>query len=248
MKRYTKLIVGAVLLIAISIGYLGLTRGYAKPLSQQDTGTTQMRTIQVSGTGEIQVAPDTAVIQLGVQTQAKTAEFALSQNSSKMRSLMDTLENAGISSDNIQTQTLRLSPRYNISDSNKDRTLIGFTASNIVEVRSEDLGNLGDLLDQAVKAGANTIENINFEISDSGEVIDQARQVAVENARHKAEQLADLTNSALGPVLEVQDLSRTPVPNVRQAEAAAPAAVPVSPGSQTISVQVQITWTLTANQ
>ncbi|MGD8404270.1 MAG: SIMPL domain-containing protein [Anaerolineales bacterium] len=253
MNRYIKIFIGAIFLTAIVAGYLGLTQGRARTLSQPDlqqtNGTT--RTVQVTGSGELQVEPDTARIRLGVQTEAETAQAALNQNSTKMRKLIDTLEEADIPSDDIQTQTVRLSPRYNFNDSNNSRTLDGFTASNIVEVRTQNLEDIGTLLDQSVKAGANTIENISFEVSNSETLTDQVRETAVQNARHKAEELANLTDATLGPVLEIQETSNTPVPVNQQAEAPVQqaAAVPISPGSQSVRVNVQITWTLnTGNQ
>ena len=248
MKHYTKILIGAILVTTILAGYLGSMQGSArvlsKPEAQQNNNTT--RTVEVSGSGEIQIKPDTARIRLGVQTEAETAQTALNQNSTKMRALIDALENADISSDDIQTQTVRLSPRYNFNDSNNSRSLAGFTASNIVEVRTQNLQNLGTLLDQSVKAGANTIENISFEVSNPENMTDQVRETAVQNARHKAEELADLANATLGPVLEIRETGSTPVPLGQQVEAPVQqaAAVPISQASQSVRVDVQVTWTL----
>ena len=247
MKRQIEIIIAAILCMALATGYLALTSGHAQTLSQstmaQQTDSTT-RTVQVMGMGEVQVVPDTAVIQLGVQTEGKTAQAALSQNSTEMQAIMDALEKAKVPSTNIQTQTVSLSPRYETSNATNSRTLVGFTASNIVEVRTTDLSSLGTLLDQAVTAGANTIENISFKVTNSEKLNDQARQAAVENARHKAEQLAKLTNATLGPVLKIQETSNTPTPIVERVAAPAAATVPISPGSQNISVEVQVTWTL----
>lgn len=249
MKRYTKVFASIVLSVILVAGYLtftptpGRAETSSRPSLQQTDDT--VRSVQVSGTGELQVEPDTAVVRLGVQTEADSAQAALRQNNTQMQTLMDTLEDADISSENIQTQTIRLSPRYEFDNTDDSRNLVGFTASNVVEVRTEDLEALGTLLDQSVDAGANTIENIRFEINASEELTDQARQDAVQNARHKAEQLAELTDASLGQVLEIRETSSTPGPVVRQVETAAEAAaVPISPGSQTISVQVQVTWSL----
>jgi uncharacterized protein YggE len=247
MKRQIEIIIGAILCVALATGYLALTSGHAQTLSQSTTAQqtdSTTRTVQVTGMGEVQAVPDTAVIQLGVQTEGKTAQAALSQNSTEMQAIMAALEKAKVPSNNIQTQTVSLSPRYETNNTTNSRTLVGFTASNIVEVRTTNLSSLGTLLDQAVTAGANTIENISFEVTNSGKLTDQARQAAVEDARHKAEQLAQLTGATLGPVLKIQETSSSPTPIVQQFAAPAAAAVPISPGSQNISVEVQVTWTL----
>ena len=75
---------------------------------------------------------------------------------------------------------------------------------------------------------------------------DQVRETAVQNARHKAEELADLANATLGPVLEIRETGSTPVPLGQQVEAPVQqaAAVPISQASQSVRVDVQVTWTL----
>lgn len=247
MKNHPTLLVLSAILLIVTAGCNAVSEQTLSQSLMQQSNDSTMRTVQVSGMGESQVEPDTAVINLGVQTQEKTAEQALQKNNTKMGTLIDTLEKANIPSRDIRTQTMRLSPRYELNDTDNGRTLVGYTASNIVEVRTTDLESLGTLLDQAVKAGANTIESINFEISntDTENVLDQVREAAVKDAQHKAEQLASLTGTTLGPVLEIQESSSTPGPIVRQVEAPVQAAaVPVSPGTQSITVHVQVTWIL----
>lgn len=256
MKQYIKTLTVTVLFAILVTGCQGLpgitsensdNMEIFSPSESQQTDS-NVRRVQVSGAGELEIEPDTAVLRLGVQTEADSAQVALRQNNSQMQTLMNSLEEADIPAENIQTQTIRLSPRYELENTGENRTLVGYTASNVLEVRTENLDELGNLLDQSVEAGANTIENIRFEISASEDLSDIARESAVQNARHKAEQLAELTNATLGPILEIQESSNTPGPIVRQVEAPAEAAaVPISPGSQTISVQVQVTWSLIPN-
>ena len=121
------------------------------PLSQgtspADNGT--VRSVSVSATGEVAAKPDMAVVDLGVQTDAKDAATALSQNSDQMQALIGAVKKAGVASDDIQTQTIRLQPRYTNNSSNQQE-LSGFTATNTVEVRVRNLDNLGTLLDTAI--------------------------------------------------------------------------------------------------
>lgn len=249
MKRYINILTAIVFVVIFSTSCQGVTSGGAGIFSQPELQQTDsnVRKVQVSGTGEIQVKPDMAVVWLGVQTEAESAQEALRQNNTQMQTLMSDLEDADIPAENIQTQTIRLSPRYEFDNTGENRALVGYTASNVLEVRTENLEELGTLLDRSVEAGANTIENIRFEISASDYLTDQARESAVQNARHKAEQLAEFTGATLGQVLEIQESSSTPGPVVRQMEAPAEAAaVPISPGSLNITVQVQVTWSLIA--
>jgi uncharacterized protein YggE len=204
------------------------------------------RTVGVTGTGQVSAQPDTAVVTLGVQTEAEEAAAALTENSQQMQALVDVLKEAGIAAEDIQTQAIRLYPRYEQASSNdRQRDLVGYTATNVVEVHMRDLDAVGETLDAAVQAGGNRIEGIRLEVSDPAAYLDQAREAAWEDAQHKAEQLADLAGAELGEVLTINESGRGPQPIVEQAVMAdTAAAVPIESGSQTIEVDLQITWTL----
>jgi hypothetical protein len=204
----------------------------------------------VTGTGQVQAQPDRAVVRLGVQTQADSAQTALADNNEQMQAVLDALTGAGIPAENIQTQSLRLQPIYEERPGSQGqgtpRELVGYRAANVVEVQSEDLAGLGQLLDAAVQAGGNTIQGIRFEVSDSTELADQAREAAMTEAERKASQLASLAGAELGEVLTINESSRTPRPVALEAGMARAEAVsvPVEAGSQTIEVDVQVTWRL----
>jgi hypothetical protein len=160
-----------------------------------------------------------------------------------MESVLDSLMEAGVASEDIQTQSLHLTPSYETDEGG--RTLVGYTAFNIVEVRVRVLDGLGSLLDDAVQSGANTLENINFEISDPTSALDQARELAMADARHKAEMLASLSNVELGTVLSINESSGRPIPAPREVVLEDEArAVPIESGRETVSVNLQVTWLL----
>lgn len=249
-KKQGILITAISLVAALSLGMLGISQNMG--VSQASAQTTQSldttRTVSVSGKGEVQAAPDEAFLNLGVQTEATSAQDALTQNNTLMQQVVDALKAAKVSAQDIQTQTIQLSPNYKTDNTTGTRTLQGYTASNIVQIHTQDLAHLGDLLDQAVAAGATTIQNISFEVSDPSQYVDQARQAAVQDAQHKASQLASLTDTSLGPVLTIQESSQLPVPILNQQvtlAAGVASAVPVQPGLITITVNVQVVWTLT---
>jgi uncharacterized protein YggE len=104
---------------------------------------------------------------------------------------------------------------------------------------------LEQLLDTAVQAGGNTIQGIQFEISNPGQVLDQARQAAVEDAQHKAEQLTSLLDTQLGEVLTIDETSQIPLPIIKETAAMDQmATVPIEPGTQSLRVDVEVTWLL----
>jgi uncharacterized protein YggE len=211
--------------------------------------STPLRTISVSGNGSAEVVPDLAIVTLGVQTDAETASQALEQNNTKMKAVMDTLSKAGVASTDIQTVYIQLTPRYENPPQQPGQATpanqpVGYTVTNTVQIKVRKLDGLGTLLDQVVSAGGNQIQGIRFDVSNPAKAMDQARQAAMNDATHKATQLASLANEKLGPVLTINETSQVPIPFAAAQAQSAEAAVPVSPGTQTITVNVQVVWTI----
>jgi uncharacterized protein YggE len=251
MKTKNKFFISPVILMALVVamvfgtGFVSATSTNKTPGAQTSSPQTEEmeRTVMVTGQGEVQAVPDTDVLWVGVQTEAETAEAAMDENNVKMQALMDSLTSSGIKTNDIQTKRVNLYPRYQQDETANSRTLAGYTANNTVSIRTTKLDTLGTLLDDVVKAGANTIDNIQFEMLNSEKLVEQAREAAVMNAKEKAEQLAALTGATLGDVYSIQESSYTPSP-VMQDTVMAESAAPIAPGTQSISIQVQITWSL----
>lgn len=240
-------------LIALALLLNGLPG--SAPVAAQAGDGPAMPSVSVTGNGQVAATPDVAVVSMGVQTEATTANEALSQNNARTSDLLAAIEEAGIPATDIQTEQIRLQPRYQGPDTpissqpepapagGEAPELVGYTAINLIEVRVRDLDGLGELLDAAVQAGGNRIEGIRFEISDAGDLLDQARMAAWEDARHKAEHLAELSNTTLGDVLRINESSRAPqAPRSVQFEVAA--AAPIQPGTQQVEVFLDVTWQL----
>ena len=251
MKRKLWQII-TIVAVLLAAGWLLATRepsvARAQDLQVADASEAR-RTVSVSGTGQASATPDLAVVSLGVQTQAEEASEALSQNNEQMQAVIDALQEAGVAPADIQTQVIRLSPRYEqptpqAGAQQGPPELVGFMATNIVEVTVREIDGLGDLLDTAIQAGGNQIQGIRFEVEDPAELFDLAREAAWADAMHKAEQLAELSDSTLGAVLTINESSRTPGPVIERAVGAGVAA-PIEPGTQLIEINLQVTWLLT---
>lgn len=208
------------------------------------------RKISVSGIGHTATAPDTAVISLGVETEAKTAKDALAQNSDRMRSLLNALMALNIAEHDIQTQAISLHAQYNHerkpnSNSLAKRTLRGYQAYNLVTVRITELARVGEAIDAAVDSGGNRIDSIRFEIADPSKLLNTARDAAWKNAHAKAEQLANLAGNTLGEVLSIDsnDHNSGPMRAMSLARGSSES-VPVQGGQIQTSVQIQVTWAL----
>jgi len=202
------------------------------------------RLITVTGEGLVMARPDMATVRIGVQTEAETAAAALEQNNVRMNGVISATLDAGVDESDIQTAGLRLNPRYDSSEDGPPE-LTGYLAANTVAITVRDLADLGTLLDTAVDAGGNTIEGIQFEISDNDALRAGAREAAMAEAIAKAEQLTGLAGAELGEVVTIEELDGAPPrPVTLQAEEARAVAdtVPIQAGQQTVEASVRVTW------
>lgn len=204
-----------------------------------------VRQVTVVGDGEVMARPDTAYVQIGVQTEAATAQAALTENNSQVAAVITQIQEFGVPESDIQTSSFSIYPRYD----REGRQVTGYVVRNMLRVTIRNLEQAGVLLDQVVQFGANRIYGIYFSVDDPTAVLDQARSEAMNDARRKAEQLAQLAGSQLGPVLEITEnigaTPRIPIVDAPADEAvAAPEAVPIEPGEQRFSVRLQVTFEL----
>jgi len=239
----------SIVLVAAALGAVVVSQAGCSPATAQiETPDEEQRTVSVSGSGTVSAAPDEVTLRLGVETMAETASEALSQNNEQMEAVIAALTEAGVPEENVQTQTVQLRPRYETPPREtgpaQERELIGYVASNIVEARTSDLEAVGRLLDEAVQAGANRIEGLRFEVSDAGELLDQAREAAWQDAEDKAQQLATLAGVELGQVLSISESTRAPRPVGLGGAVEREAAVPIEPGAEDIQVDLQVAWSL----
>jgi len=203
--------------------------------------------ISVSGVGKSYQAPDVASVSAGVVTQAATAQDAMKANARKMNAVIESLKSAGIQNRHIQTSQLSLNPQYDYSNRQKPR-ITGYQARNTVSARSENLDQVGPMLDALIEAGANNINGIQFSIKDAEAAKSEARREAVKNARRKAEEMATAAGVRLGRILLMTESSHqfNPQPMMMARGMAADMAesTPVQGGEQTLSVTVNMTFAI----
>jgi len=207
----------------------------------------EARTITVVGQGQVQEAPDQAVIVVGASHQADTAEQALSQANHAVAEMIEVLEASGIDGRDMQTSGLGLRPVYDHNRKDNQRPLlVGFTASNRLTVKVRDIASVGAVLSDLVAAGANDISSVSFGLSDPERTQDAARRDAVADARAKATLYAEAAGVSLGKVVSISEAGATmPRPEMMRTAMASMDAVPIAAGELTVSAQVQMVLELT---
>ena len=213
----------------------------AQPLAAQEPGP--QRGLTVVGTGEVRAKPDLAVVRLGVVSQAATARAALDANNEAMAALLGALERQQIAERDVQTSQFVVQPRYQHDPEGRDPPRIdGYEVSNQVAVTVRDLDRLGEVLDEAVSVGSNNILGVEFGLADPEPRRDEARRLAVEDARRKAEIYAEAAGLALGPVRSISEEVRPGPPQPVYRMATAEASVPIAEGEQAITIEVTVNW------
>ncbi|PVM82285.1 SIMPL domain-containing protein [Caulobacter endophyticus] len=178
-------------LIAAGVAVLALS---AVPAAAQGSADAAFRatTFNLSATGETVIAPDMATITLGVQTEGASAAAALSANGSAMNKVIAALKKAGVAERDIQTSNLNVNPQY-VYEENKPPRLTGYQASNQVTILARDLSKLGQTVDAAASAGANTVSGISFGLQNPQKAEDEARIKAVAALKAKSDLYARAT-------------------------------------------------------
>jgi len=204
-----------------------------------------VRTIDVSGTGVVRGTPDVLDLVLGIEVRAKGAADALRRNSELLRKVLDVLHDAGVEDDDIQTAALSIWP---VTDDDGN-TVIGYSVSNTVHVTLRDLDSAGTVVDDATTVAGDEIvvHDVSFSFDDNSRLVARARAEAVRQARSQAEQLAEAAGVTLGRLLSIDETSTPPSPALRAGDAggSTEAAVPIEPGSQGLSVHVELRYEIT---
>ena len=205
--------------------------------------------LAVNGTGIVTLQPDIVSISIGVNTEDDDPSTAVSRNNRQVEAIMAALSELGITAEDTQTSNFSIWPRQDY-DFEGQPTSTTFVVDNTLVVTVRDLGSLGDVLDAAVDAGANSIYGINFDISDREEAIAQATQLAMENAEARAANLAGAANVELGEVLFINSFVGSGGFQDQFARGlggggAAESSVPIASGQLTVIVDVNVTYQIT---
>jgi uncharacterized protein YggE len=239
MRTKTTLIT-AILVLAVALSACGP----AAVASSQ----AKVRSLSVTGIGQVMLTPDIAYINIGVHSESPTAADAVAANNTQTQGVISSLEKFGVDKKDIRTTNFSIWPNQQYGPDGQ-KTDLTYVVDNTVYVTVRDLTKLGDLLDEAVKAGANSINSIQFDVADKTEAIKQARAKAVTDAKTQAQELADSAGVKLGEVQTISFYDNVPGPLMDafgkgggspQAEAAA--SVPVQPGQMTLTVTVNMSY------
>src|SRR6185436_4041018 len=161
----------------------------------------------VSGSAQVFAAPDEATVRLGITRQSPNAQAAQEQTNAVATEIISAIGKTGVPANQIQTARLVLSPVYapRSGDSRDAPRIAAYNANNTISVRLENLTIVGAVIDAGLKAGANQLDGVQFGLRNDLPSREQALKQAVQEARSKAQVMADALRVNLNEVLEVAE-------------------------------------------
>jgi len=191
-----------VLILAIQVPKATAAPARGRPLSaEEDAGPP---TISVRANAIVKVQPETAYFEVGVLTQHKSAAEAQQMADRVIGRIMKALQEKGMDRKDLATSVCNLRPSY--ADDRDRRTIIGYHGDNFVTVNVRELSRLGELIDACMAVGATNIGQVEFRVEDIRSYRKQGREMAVKNARERAEQIA----AAMGvKIVRVRSIDET---------------------------------------
>ncbi|MBI9043835.1 MAG: SIMPL domain-containing protein [Anaerolineaceae bacterium] len=198
IKRITIII--SILLITLVLGACAPAQvGSDAKVAANEAIISQMN---VNGTGQVYLIPDIAYIYIGVITESEDVATALTENNNSAQKIVSDLSGLGIAEEDIQTTSFNVFPVTDYSPMGEPLET-KYRIENTVNITVRDLGQIGNLLSIVVQSGANNIHGIQFDVLDKSEAVKQARQMAVDQAKQQAEELAEAADVELVRILSI---------------------------------------------
>jgi len=227
-----------------SIVFLGLMLLFLAVPNAMAATENNASKLTVQGDGKVTTSPDMATIVLGVETQNASAAGAVRENAGLMNKTINALKASGIAENEIQTSSFSLTtmPQDQPKTANEKPKAPIFLATNQVTVKLNNTTEVGRVLDAAVSAGSNSIQQVSFDLRDPRPQNDRALTLAIEDARRQAEVAAKAAGLKLGRVLEITEGYGYVAPTAAKSFAFADIATPIQPGQVEVSASVTVIY------
>jgi len=191
--------------------------------TQTNVVTNEMpQIIQTYGEAEVKAEPDLARIGIAVETRGSAAEVAVEENARLAGAVIEALKDFGLAEEEIKTGSYSLySYREWYDERPEGEQVVTFQVTNEIVVTTNRLEEVGEMIDLVVKAGANNINYINFELENPQELQMQALKLATEQAAMKAEAIAESAGEKISGLYRIREERTEYMPFMARAEMAA---------------------------
>lgn len=202
----------------------------------------------VTGEGTVAIEPDQAEISLGITSSDISVKSAQTKANTKIENVKKALQELGVKKEDIKTTNYSVNPNYNYEI--QPRTIRDYAVDISLNIKIRDLSKTGEVIDAATSGGLNNINGLTFSISDRQKALDQARKIAVENAKRQAEITSKTAGLSLGKIIyyseyeDSQNRYASPMLDKQGIGGAeiAPTPTDISPGTNEIKLFVTLTY------
>jgi uncharacterized protein YggE len=218
-----------------------------KNIKAEITNQPYARTVTVDGEGKVTAKPDIAMLNLSVVSQGKTVKQVTLDGNEKMTLIINEVKKLGVEDKDVQTSSYNLYPDYAYPE-NQSPQIKSYSLNQGIAVKVRKLDTVDDVLDAAMKAGANQVGQLSFDIDEDSALKKEARDMAFKKAREKAEQMASAAGVKIGRVITFSEGYSPAVPIYPQYDMAYAAknemapAPSIEPGSKELTVTVSVTY------
>ncbi len=152
----------------------------------------------VTGEGSVAVVPDQAEISLGILINDLSVKSAQTKANERINLVKQDLIKMGIKSEDIKTNNYNINPNYDFTL--PTRAIKDYTVNITLGIKVKDLSKVGTVIDTATAGGLNTVNSLEFSLTDRQKALDEARKLAVADAKRKAQTAADTAGISLGKI------------------------------------------------
>ncbi len=163
------------------------------------------RTIVVTGTAEISVAPDICYMSFTVETKDKSAIKAYNENNEIMNKVNAAVKALGIEAKDLNTSEFSIIPQYYYDEKSSKNLFDGYLVHNTLNVKVRELSKVGKILDAAVNSGATMVQGVSFTVENPKKYNVELREQAIKAAYAKASQMATLTGLKLAKPISISE-------------------------------------------
>lgn len=205
--------------------------------------------IAVVGVGEVEQEPDLATLSITVEAREPDLLSAKKVADERYRKVLAVIEKAGIKDEAVTATQIIAQPEYEWRDSK--RIFKGERVSRTLSIEIDELDKISPLMQSLVENEVSTINGLTTGFKDRTVLINLALAAAADNAKSKAEFLANRLGRSLGEAFLITEFNDT-APQVMQAESmmqsralASDAAPPPERfGKQSLRVQINVSFAL----
>jgi len=202
-------------------------------------------TVDVSGEGTVTIVPDEATITVRVENTGSDAAMVKEENDKTISNVFAFLKKMKIEDKHIKSEYIRLSKNYEYNTKTYN-----YAANQSISIQLKDLKKYEELMNGLLKTGINRIDGVSFSASNQKELESQARKNAVENAKLKATEYAQVLNQSIGKAVRISEFqqSNTPQPvmykTAMSMEGDSMNRQTIAPGELEIMVKVNVSFVL----